>query len=68
MSTLPLPRLHPQDTTMPACPNCGHDGLYGDVCAACGLCQRCDEFAGGDCCCEGPTALERFDAALQASL
>ncbi len=65
---LPLPRLHPQDVDPATCINCGDTHLYGDVCSSCGLCQRCDEFATDSCLCEGPTALERFQAALQADL
>jgi ribosomal protein L32 len=65
---LPLPRLHPSDTLELTCLNCGSDHLYGDVCGSCGLCQRCDEFAGGDCYCEAPTAVERYQAATEASL
>ncbi len=65
---LPRPRLHPSDTLDPTCHNCGSDHLYGDVCDSCGLCQRCDEFAGGDCYCETPTAVERFYDAMKASL
>jgi hypothetical protein len=57
MAALPVSRL-PE----PTCPNCGHHGLYGDVCASCGLCQRCDELA-DDCQCDTP-AEERFLVAL----
>ncbi len=63
-----LPRLHPGDTLDPTCYNCGSARIYGDVCGSCGLCQRCDEFAGGDCYCEHPTAVERYQAATEASL
>ncbi len=65
---LPRPRLHPQDVEPTTCLNCGSDHLYGDVCSSCGLCQRCDEFAGGDCYCEAPTAVERYSDAMKASL
>jgi RecJ-like exonuclease len=53
----------PSETEVP-CESC--DG-FGEV-EGCGLCQRCDEFAGGDCYCEAPTALERYQAATEASL
>ncbi len=60
----PLPKPCPEDmqAISQRCLYCAHGGIYGGVCARCGLCQVCDEFD-DDCQCETP-AEERFLQAL----